>query len=94
MSKFRKEDWEVKMKRDKMKEMNERLERVKNYMDSFHVEYLLVNNNLVAHNSNGLKIYDPKDTRKISRCYNTLLLWDNYKSDRVHIVDNVMNIVR
>jgi len=83
------------MKRDKMQEMNEKLERVQNYMDTFHVEYLLINSELVANNSNkGLRIYNPKDTRKTSRCYDTLLLWDNYKSNRVHIVDNVMNITR
>lgn len=83
------------MKRNKMQETLERLERVKNYMDTFHVEYLLVNSELVANYDNrGLKIYNPKDTRKVSRCYDTLLLWDNYKSSRVHITDNVMNIIR
>lgn len=82
------------MKRNKMQETLEKLERVRNYMDTFGVEYLLVNNELVAHNNNGLEIYNSKDTRKVARCHETLVLWDNYKSNRVNIVDNVMNIVR
>ena len=71
------------------------LKGVARYMDTFRVEYLMINGNLVAHyDENGLVVYDPKDTRKTSRCYDTLLLWDNYKSNKVHIYENTMNIQR
>lgn len=83
------------MKRNKMQEMNEKLARVQNYMDTFGIEYLLVNNDLVAYNGNkGLEIYNPRDTRKVARCHETLVMWDNYRSNRVHITQNVMNIFR
>ena len=84
------------MKRNnKMEKTLEMMARVANYMDTFDVEYLMINSNLVAHyGQNGLEVYDPKDTRKVARCYETLVLWDNYKSDRVNIYKNAMNIQR
>ena len=79
----------------KMNKALEMLRRVANYMDTFKVEYLMINSNLVAHyGENGLELYDPKDTRKVARCHETLLLWDNYKSDRVNIYENTMNVIR
>ena len=81
--------------KNKMTKTLELLAGVARYMDCFGVEYLMVNSNLVArYNENGLTVYDPKDIRKTSRCYDTLLLWDNYKSSRVSIYENVMNIQR
>ena len=79
----------------KMDKALEMIRRVANYMDTFKVEYLMINSNLVAHyDENGLELYDPKDTRKVVRCHETLLLWDNYKSDRVNIYENTMNVIR
>ena len=79
----------------KMNKALEMLRRVANYMDTFKVEYLMINSNLVAHyGDNGLTIYDPSDVRKVARCHETLVLWDNYKSNRVGIYENVMNIQR
>ena len=84
------------MKRNnKMEKTLEMIASVANYMNTFDVEYLMINSNLVAHyGQNGLEVYDPKDTRKVARCYDTLVLWDNYKSDRVNIYENTMNIQR
>ena len=71
------------------------LAKVRNYMDTFGTEYLMLNSKLVAFNTeNGLVIYDPKDTRKIARSYETLLYWDNNKNQKVSIYENVMNIVK
>ncbi len=83
------------MKNTKMNKILELLAGVARYMDCFEVEYLMINGDLVAHyNENGLVVYDPKDIRKTSRCYNTLLLWDNHKSDKVHLYENTINIQR
>ena len=83
------------MRNTKMNKALEMLKRVANYMDTFGTEYLLINGNLVAHyGQNGLTIYDSKDIRKVSRCHETLVLWDNYRSSRVSIYENVMNIQR
>ena len=81
--------------KNKMTKTLENLKRVANYMDTFGTEYLLINGNLVAHyGENGLTIYDSKDTRKVARCHETLVLWDNYRSERVSIYENTMNITR
>lgn len=81
--------------KNKMTKTLEMLARVANYMDTFGVEYLMINSNLVAHyGENGLVVYDPQDTRKVSRCHETLLYWDNNKNQRVSIYENVMNIQR
>ena len=69
--------------------------KVADYMDTFGCEYLMIDSNLVAHydwNNGKLHIYDAKDSRKVSRRFETLLFWDNYKNNKVHISDNVMNI--
>lgn len=96
MPKFKIPEEVIDMKRNtKMNKALNLLAGVARYMDTFRVEYLMVNSEVVAHyGENGLTIYDSKDTRKVSRCYDTLLLWDNYKSDRVSIYENVMNIQR
>ena len=81
--------------KNKMTKTLENLKRVANYMDTFGTEYLLINGNLVAHyGKNSLIIYDSKDTRKVARCHETLVLWDNYRSERVSIYENTMNITR
>ena len=81
------------MRNTKMNKALNLLAGVKNYMEAFGVEYLTINGNLVAcSNNNGLVIYDPKDTRKVSRCHETLLYWDNNKNQKVSIYENVMNI--
>lgn len=75
--------------------MMENVRKVANYMDTFGCEYLLIDNELVANYNldNGrLRIYDAKDTRKVSRRFETLLFWDNYRNNKVFISDNVMSI--
>ena len=81
--------------KNKMTKTLENLKGVAGYMDTFGCEYLMVDSNLVAHydwNNGELHIYNPKDTRKVARRYETLLFWDNYKNNKVKITDNVMNI--
>ena len=65
--------------------MMENVRKVANYMDTFGCEYLLIDNELVANYNldNGrFRIYDAKDTRKVSRRFETLIFWDNYKNDK------------
>ena len=83
------------MKQNKTQKMLENIKKVAGYMDAFGCEYLLINSELVAcyNLDNGrFNIYNQKDSRKISRRFETLLYWDNWKNDKVHITDNVMNI--
>ena len=75
--------------------MVQNIKKVADYMDTFGCEYLMIDSNLVAHydwNNGKLHIYDAKDSRKVSRRFETLLFWDNYKNNKVKITDNVMNI--
>ena len=86
---------EMKNRITKTDKMMTNLKKVADYMDTFGCEYLMIDSNLVAHYNwdNGkLHIYNPKDSRKVSRRYETLLFWDNYKNNKVKITDNVMNI--
>ena len=86
---------EMKNRITKTDKMMTNLKKVADYMDTFGCEYLLIDSNLVAHYNwdNGkLHIYNPKDSRKVSRRFETLLFWDNYKNNKVKITDNVMNI--
>ena len=82
-------------KMTKTDRMVQNIKKVADYMDTFGCEYLMIDSNLVAHydwNNGKLHIYDAKDSRKVSRRYETLLFWDNYKNNKVRISDNVMNI--
>lgn len=79
--------------KNKMTKTLNLLKGIANYMDTFGCEYLMVDSNVVAHyGETGLTVYNSKDIRKVSRRYNTLLLWDNYRSNKVSIYENVMNI--
>ena len=82
-------------KMTKTDRMVQNIKKVADYMDTFGCEYLMIDSNLVAHydwNNSKLHIYDAKDSRKVSRRFETLLFWDNYKNNKVKITDNVMNI--
>ena len=85
----------MKNKITKTDKMMENVKKVFGYMDTFGCEYLLIDGELVANYNldNGrYNIYNAKDTRKVSRRFETLLFWDNYKNDKVSIYENVMNI--
>ena len=82
---------------NKMNKTLKMLAGVTNYMDTFRCEYLMVNSELVAHynwNNGKLSVYNPRDTRKVARCHETLVFWDNYRNNKVFISDNVMNIIK
>ena len=83
------------MKQDKTQKMLENLRKVASYMDAFGCEYLLIDDKLVANYNldNGrFRVYDAKDNRKVSRRFETLLYWDNWKNNKVFIHENVMNV--
>jgi hypothetical protein len=81
--------------KNKMTKTLGQLSRVANYMETFGAEYLLINSVLVAHyGEKGLTVYDSKDVRKVARCHETLVNWDNYRNNKVFLSDNVMNIVK
>lgn len=85
----------MKNKMTKTDKMVANIRKVADYMDTFGCEYLLIDGELVANYNldNGrFKIYDAKDTRKVSRRFETLLFWDNYRNNKVSISDNVMSI--